>query len=339
MKQPTPQGPLGTEAFDDRPLLSRQLSAANTGSATRLGWPTPGHGLEDANVAASMEHTQPREVVVWPGRTGTFDQILEGVREIWSRRLLTRYLIQAELTKKGSDTLLGNVWWVLDPLLQMIVYVILVAIIFQRSIEAYPLFIFATILPWKWFSSSVNDAITSVTARERIIKQVKFPKIVLPVAAVTGGVVSFGFGLIPLVGLTVLFYPHHLSPSFLLLPAVAVVQFVFTLAVAIVLGAVNVFYRDIGNVVRHGLRLWFYLSPGLYGVDQIAHLTGRHPILAWLFAANPFTTLFESYRNVVYAGTGPLWTELAAWLVVSMVLCAAAIGFFKRLEPSFAKVL
>lgn len=299
----------------------------------------PETDTEDANVAGSMERTQPREIVAWPRQPGVLDQIVEGVREIWSRRLLTRYLIQAELTKRGSDTLLGNVWWVLDPLLQMIVYVVLVSIIFQRSIEAYPLFIFAAILPWKWFSSSVNDAITAVTARDRIIKQVKFPKLVLPVAAVTGGTVSFGFGLIPLVGLMVLFYPHHLSPTLLLLPFVAAVQFVFTLAVAIVLGAVNVFYRDIGNVVRHGLRLWFYLSPGLYGVDQVGHLTERHRVLAWLFNANPFTTFFESYRNVVYAGAGPLWTELGIWLLVSIVLCAAAIAFFKRLEPSFAKVL
>ncbi len=288
-----------------------------------------------------MERTQSqsRDTIAWPHRPGPLDQAIEGIREIWSRRILTRYLIQAELTKKGSDTLLGNVWWVLDPLLQMLVYVVLVSIIFQRTVEAYPLFIFAAILPWKWFSSSVNDAITSVTTRERIIKQVKFPKIVLPVAAVTGGIVNFGFGLIPLVGLMVLFYPHHLSATLLLLPAVAVVQFVFTLAVAIVLGAINVFYRDIGNVVRHGLRLWFYLSPGLYGADQISHLTERHPVLAWLFAANPFTTFFESYRNVVYTGTSPLWTELGIWLLLSLLLCGAAIVFFKRLEPAFAKVL
>ncbi|MER3418583.1 MAG: hypothetical protein C4343_05710 [Chloroflexota bacterium] len=286
-----------------------------------------------------MERTQSQEMTVWPGRPGALDQIVVGLREIWSRRVLTRYLIQADLTKRGADTLLGNVWWVLDPVLQMVVYVILVSVIFRRSIEAYPLFIFATILPWKWFSSSVNDAITSVTARDRIIKQVKFPKLVLPVAAVTAGIVSFAFGLIPLLGLMILFYPQHLSPMLLLLPVIAAVQFVFTLAVAIVLGAVNVFYRDVGNVVRHLLRLWFYLSPGLYSAEQVAHLTERHRVLAWLYAANPFSTLFESYRNVVYSGTWPLWTELGIWLVVSLVLCGAAIAFFKRLEPSFAKVL
>ena len=104
-----------------------------------------------------------------------------GFREIWSHRRLTRYLVRADLKKHGSDTVLGNVWWVLDPLLQMLVYVVLVSIIFQRPTPDYPLFIFAAILPWKWFTSAVNDAISSVTGRERLIKQIHFPKIVLPV--------------------------------------------------------------------------------------------------------------------------------------------------------------
>src|SRR5207253_9073150 len=99
------------------------------------------------------------------------------------RRRLLRYLAHADLKRKGTDTFFGNVWWVLDPLLQMAVYVILVTAIFQRDTPAYPLFIFAAILPWKWFSTVVSDAITSVSGQDRLIKQIQFPKIVLPSAA------------------------------------------------------------------------------------------------------------------------------------------------------------
>ena len=113
--------------------------------------------------------------------------IVEGFREIWSRRRLTGYLVRADLKKHGADTLLGNVWWLLDPLLQMAVYVVLVSVIFQIKQGRLPALHLRAILPWKWFSSAVNDGITSVTSRERIIKQVKFPKIVLPVAATVGG--------------------------------------------------------------------------------------------------------------------------------------------------------
>ena len=91
------------------------------------------------------------------------------------------------MKRKGADTLLGNIWWVLDPLLQMGVYVVFVAIILQTPQPDYPLFILSAILPWKWFTSSINDATSSVVSQERLIKQIQFPKIVLPVAATTAG--------------------------------------------------------------------------------------------------------------------------------------------------------
>jgi ABC-type polysaccharide/polyol phosphate export permease len=263
--------------------------------------------------------------------------IAEGFRDVWSRRRLARYLVRAELHKHGADTLLGNVWWLLDPLLQMAVYVVFVSVIARISKPDYPLFVFCAILPWKWFSSAVNDGILSVTSRERIIKQVKFPKIVLPFASTLGGIVNFTFGLIPLLGLMLLFYSDRISPTLLLIPIIAAVQFVFSLAVAIFVSALNVFFRDIANVARHGLRLWFYLSPALYSFDDVRTRAGG--LAGTLYSLNPWTPLFESYRAVIYNKTIPPWEPLAILLVVSVVLLGLAILFFKRVEPSFAKVL
>jgi ABC-type polysaccharide/polyol phosphate export permease len=267
---------------------------------------------------------------------GALNLIRSGFREIWSHRRLTRYLVQAELHKHGADTVLGNVWWVLDPLLQMAVYVVLVSIIFKHNQPDYPLFIFAAILPWKWFSTAVNDSIGSVTSRDKIIKQVNFPKIVLPVASTVSGIVNFTFGMIPLFAMILLFYRDRLSVLILLIPVIAVVQFVFTLACGVIVAAVNVFFRDIANVARHVLRLWFYLSPALYAISDVA---SGHRWLSDIYALNPWTTLFESYRNVIYNDTMPQWGGLLVVLVISFVLLCFTTLFFKRLEPSFAKVL
>jgi lipopolysaccharide transport system permease protein len=270
-------------------------------------------------------------------RPGSLELIQNGLREIWSHRRLTRYIVRADLKKHGADTLLGNIWWVLDPLLQMVVYVVLVEIIFHVGTPDYPLFVFSAILPWKWFSSAVNDGISSVTSRERIIKQVRFPKIVLPVAATVGGIVSFGFGLIPLLAMMVLFFSDRLSWYLLLIPAIAAVQFVFSLACAVLLAGVNVFFRDIANVARHALRLWFYLSPALYSYEAVAgRLDGAVGKIELL---NPWTPLFESYRDVIYNETMPNWLWLFALLVGSTIFLGLAMVFFKRVEPSFAKVL
>ena len=273
-------------------------------------------------------------------RPGALGLVAEAFREAWSRRRLIGYIIRADLKRKGADTLLGNLWWVIDPLLQMLVYVVLVTVIRGGATTPdYPLFIFTAILPWKWFSSAVSDGVTSVTSQESLIKQVQFPKIILPVAAVIAGIVNFAFGLIPLAAILVLLYPSHISGMVVLIPVVAFVQLVFTLAVATIVAAVNVFFRDVGNVARHLLRLWFYLSPGLFSAAQLNKLLNEHSAISLALNLNPFTPIFESYRDVIYYGTAPEWTGLLGVLGASLVLTFLAVLAFKRLEPSFAKVL
>lgn len=274
-----------------------------------------------------------------PRRPGIVQALRDTALEVASRRRLIGYLVRADLKKRGADTVLGNVWWILDPLLTMLVYVILIGLIFKTNIDAYPLFVFCAILPWKWFSSSVADAVTCITTRERIIKQVNFPKVVLPMAAATGGVASFTFGLIPLFAMLLLLYRDHLSPWVLALPAVALVQFVFSLAVALLASAITVFYRDVGNVANHVLRIWFYLSPALYGADKIAELTANHPEVGIVWGLNPFATLFESYRDLLYDARAPDWGALGLVLLGSFVLLIVATLVFRRLEPAFAKVI
>ena len=270
----------------------------------------------------------------------------QGLTELLSRRRLIRYLVQADLKKKGSDTLLGNIWWVVDPLLQMLVYVVLVSVIFDRPQPDYALFVFSAILPWKWFTSSITDGIGSVVGMERLIKQINFPKIVLPVAAVVAGIANFFFGLIPLVVLMLLFYSDRISAWLLVIPVVAAVQFLMTLPIAIVVAAVNVFYRDVGNLARHVLRLGFYASPGIYSLALVERAADHYPALKFLLYLNPWTVLFTSYHNIIYGGSdgatppmAPDWAGLGVVTVVSLILLALAILFFKRLEPTFAKVL
>jgi len=272
-------------------------------------------------------------------RPGPIGLLAEAVRDLRSRWRLIRYLARADLKRKGADTLFGNLWWVIDPLLQMTVYVILVTVVFERTTPAYPLFIFAAILPWKWFSTVVTDSISSVTGQERLIKQIQFPKIVLPAAGMIAAIAQFMFGLIPLAAMLVIFYTDRISPALVFIPAVAAVQLVFSTGLGLALAALNVFFRDVGNLARHVLRLWFYLSPALYGADTIASLHEHHPTIVTLMKLNPFYAILESYRDAIYYGRAPDFALLGTVLAGSVVLLVIGTIFFKRLEPSFAKVL
>jgi ABC-type polysaccharide/polyol phosphate export systems, permease component len=228
----------------------------------------------------------------------------------------------------------------------MLVYVVFVSIIAPRATPAYPLFIFSAILPWKWFSASITDATTSIVRQDQLIKQIQFPKLVLPVAASTAGIVSFAFGTIAL-GMLMVFFSDRITPYLLFIPVIAGVQFVFTLACSLLVAAGNVFFRDLGNVVGHILRLWWFLSPGLYSLanlDEIG-IFKENAVLASLANANPFAILFEAYRTVIY-GTPtapphgpPNFASLAVLLVASFGFLAVTTVIFKRLEPNFAKVI
>lgn len=292
-------------------------------------------------MTAPPAEMQPSIVHVPSRRRGPAELVVEGLAEVLSRQRLIRYMIGANLKRTHTDTALGQLWWVLDPLFLMGIYVVLVQIIFNVGTPDYPLFIFAAILPWKWFSIALGTAAGSVTAREGLIRQVQFPKLVLPVAAVGSATINFAISLIALALMYVLFL-DRISPWLLAIPLIAVVQFVFSLAVAIALAAVNTFYRDVQNLLGHVVRLWFYASPGLWSFRD--HLQDS-PELRTILQLNPMAPILESYRNVIYGATDgsgglpPDFIGLGWVLLASIMFVTIAIVLFKRMEPAFAKVV
>lgn len=292
-------------------------------------------------------------------RPGPVTLVTTAWRDVMSRRRLIRYLVIADIKKKGSDTLLGNVWWLLDPLLAMTVYVFVMTVIFQRSVPDFPLYLLAAVIPFKWFTQSIGDSTTSVVRSERLIKQIQFPKIVLPIAGSASEVVSFGFGMLLLLGLSLLTSGGaHLSLMMLWVPVIAVVQFVLILGLSFLVSSFTVFYRDVGIVIGHLMRLLFFMSPILWSFDAG---TGRGAQLEQalgstgytLLTFNPVAVLLTSYRHVIYGTvaetpegeliwlppTAPDVEALGILFVISVVLLLLGTYFFKRLEPAFAKVL
>jgi ABC-type polysaccharide/polyol phosphate export permease len=268
-------------------------------------------------------------------KRGPIFLVRTGFGEMLGRRRLTRYLVGAELKRTHADTAFGQIWWILDPLLQMSVYFLLFAVMLNTQIPDYPLFLFAAILPWKWFSTTMNEATLSVVGHQSLIRQIQFPKVVLPTASVVAGTISFGFGLIAL-GLVYLFYLDRLSVWVVCLPLIGAVQFVLTLGLGILFSAANAFFRDVQNVMTHALRLLFYLSGALIPLDRIAT---SHPSLYAILSLNPFAILFKNYRAVTYGTSAPDWAALGVVLAFSLVLLLLSIYVFKRVESAFARIL
>jgi lipopolysaccharide transport system permease protein/teichoic acid transport system permease protein len=309
-------------------------------------------------------------------RPGPIALIRNAGTDVWSRRRLIRYMVGADVKKRGVNTVLGNVWWVLDPLLTMLVYVLVMTVIFQRSTPDFPLFLLSAMVPFKWFTATVGSSTNAITGKEALIKQILFPKIILPVTLTLSQIVSFLFGLVVLLFVWFFAYHDHVTWQVVWLPLIAVVQYVFVLGWTFILSAVTVFYRDVGIVIGHFMRLLFWISPILWSFMEVAGRgarlqTGLEGIernlglpTGLLFGAismNPISLLLESYRVVIYGeldridpetglatDDGELvWTEaVAPNFEVLAVIFASGLVFivigtliFKRLEPSFTKVL
>ena len=291
-------------------------------------------------------------------RPGPFELILGAVRDIYSRRRLIGYMVRAEIKKKGTDTVLGNVWWVLDPLITMLVYVLVMTVIFERSTPDFPLFLLSAMVPFKWFTATVGSSTGAVTGHERLIKQILFPKVILPVTEALSQIVSFLFGMLVLGVVLLIAYPQHLSIYLVWLPVIAVVQFTFVIGLTFLVSSITVFYRDVGIVIGHLMRLLFWISPILWSFHAAA---GRGEALREavgetgfaLLSYNPIALLLDAYRTVIYGGLtrGPdgalAWTSptapdmgvLALVFTIGVVIATIGIIVFKRLEPAFAKVL
>jgi lipopolysaccharide transport system permease protein/teichoic acid transport system permease protein len=248
------------------------------------------------------------------------------------------YLTVARVRQDGGNSILGNLWLILDPAIQLAIYYFLVGIVLNRPQANFPLFLFAAILPWRWFTMALSSATASVRGYDKVMRQIAFPQIVLPLSAVAASTTSFFFGLIPLFSLF-LVYPDRLTGWVLALPLVIGVQALWTLPFAIMLSALNVFLRDINSLVRHGLRLAFYVSPALFSFEKIQGLLAPYPPAHLLLDLNPMAWILNAYRDLLYEGRSADWGALLVVALASIPFSLLSIYLFRRMAPSFVKVL
>jgi ABC-type polysaccharide/polyol phosphate export permease len=254
----------------------------------------------------------------------------------------------------------------------MLIYVLVMTVIFQRATPDFPLFLLSAMVPFKWFTQTIGSSTHSVTGKQGLIKQIMFPKIILPVTGSISQVVSFLFGMLVLFVVLLVAYTSHLTVQVAWVPLIAVVQFVFVLGFTFMVSAVTVFYRDVGIVIGHFMRLLFWISPILWSFNAVA---GRGQALEEAMADadkalglplgtlfnilhyNPVAQLLESYRKVIYGNLGAIqtadggrelvWTAatppdlpmLALIFASGVVFIVIGTIVFKRLEPAFAKLL
>jgi len=252
--------------------------------------------------------------------------------DIRKRKDLLMYLVASGLKAEHRNSFLGYFWWLLDPLLGTAIYYFVVVFVFRRGEDSYGLFLVIGMVVWRWFSATLGSAATSVLSQRGIITQVYVPKVIFPLGVALTQVVHFGFGL-AVVLLFVLLFRIPPSLHWVWVVYIAMAQFLFQTALALVLGYAAVFVRDIENLLRHVLQLWFFGSPILWGRELIS--VGHE----WLLTLNPIAHLVGAYREVLLSGGTPDTVPLLIIGAGSLVLAIMVVYFYSRHEHRLVKAL
>jgi lipopolysaccharide transport system permease protein len=259
-----------------------------------------------------------------------------GLRELWNYRELLYFLTWRDILVRYKQAVLGVAWAMLQPLLTMVVF----TVVFNRILGVkspaadvpYAVFSFTGLLPWQFFAGSLSRCSVSLVGNSNLLTKVYFPRLVIPISAVSAGLVDLGISFVVLIGLMA---AYGIAPTWhaVFLPLFVALALVTALAVGLWLSALHVLYRDVGYVIPFLIQLWMFVSPVIYPISEIP----AGP-LRIAFALNPMTGVIGGFR---WALLGQQFPGGYMWISIAVVvpLFVGGLFYFRRMERFFADVV
>jgi lipopolysaccharide transport system permease protein len=253
-------------------------------------------------------------------------------RELYTSRELLFFLIWRDVKIRYKQTVLGIAWAVIQPLLTMLIFTIIFGRFARIPSEnvPYPLFVFAGLVPWTFFSNGVTQAGQSLINQQQMLTKIYFPRLFVPTASVGAFLVdlliSFGIYACMLV-----FYQVAPSGNVIVLPLLIGLTILATLGLGYWLAALTILYRDFRYVLPFLLQIMLYLSPVIYPTSMLSRRFQN------LLALNPMCGIIEAFRSSIL-GTPWNFTGLAISSVTSLGLFVFGLYFFRKTERRFADI-
>ena len=272
-----------------------------------------------------------KPIVITP--PGSLD--LPNFRELWEYRDLLFFLTRRDLKVRFQQTIIGVFWIILQPVIQMLIFYLVLGILAKIPTEGIPysIFFLSGFVIWQLFSQVVNTGAYSLLSNIGIIIKSYFPRLVLPVSSTLGSLVDFFVSfLLLLVFLLANNYP--ITPRFLLVPVLLIITTLFSSGVGMLFGSLMVVFRDTKNLLAFILMVWMYLTPIMYPISIVPEE------YRFLFYINPLTSLVDTFRWVVLGrGTLPSVEYFLVSFVVAVAIWFAGAIAFRSMENKIADVL
>jgi lipopolysaccharide transport system permease protein len=243
-------------------------------------------------------------------------------------------LTRREVKGRYSQSMFGVAWAIAQPLATMAVFTIVFARLAKLPSGGapYPIFAYAALVPWFFFSNSVASGTLSLITYRNIVTKTYFPREIVPLAQVCSRFIDF-FAAASLFGLLMIYYRVGLGPWALVAPGFFLLLLLFTVGLTLITSAVNVFYRDVNPVVQIALQLWLYLTPVAYPLSAVSDRFRP------LFMLNPLSAVVEGFRSTIVFGRAPDWQLATVAWVITLALFASGLAMFKRMDRYFADVI
>jgi len=252
-------------------------------------------------------------------------EILSELRGLIEYENLIFRMISSDIAVRYKRSILGVVWTVLDPLMTMIIMAFIFSVLFGRTKPAFPVFLYAGLIAWAFFSQSTTSAISELMfGGGKLLGAVYLPRSIFSVSAVGSNFVQLLFAIVPLV-FFMLGYKLPFKPALLFLPISFVIMIVFTLGFSLLISSISVFFPDFRIFYTAILRLMMYLSGVFYQASDMPSIVGK------VIQFNPTYILIDLFRSPIYFGKIPSGTTIIAgfsWAITMLII--GTIIFTKR---------
>ncbi|MGE5072277.1 MAG: ABC transporter permease [Anaerolineae bacterium] len=256
------------------------------------------------------------------------------LRDLWIYRELILFMIWRDIKVRYKQTLLGAAWAVIQPVLTMLIFNFVFGTVAKVPTEGipYPIFSYTALLPWGLFTAALNTASRSLTSNQNMITKIYFPRLVLPLASVLGGLVDFAIAFLILI---VLMIYYRVTPTVAVwtLPLFLLLAVITALGVALWLSAINVQYRDVNYVLPFLTQFWLFLTPVAYSAKVIS--------AKWqlAYSLNPMAGVVNGFRwALLGTRTGPSF-NMAISVLISLVILISGLYYFRSMEKTFADTI
>jgi lipopolysaccharide transport system permease protein len=254
--------------------------------------------------------------------------------ELWAYRELLYFFVWRDIKVRYKQTVIGAAWAVLQPVMTMLVFSLFFGTLAKIPSQGlpYPVFYYCALLPWTYFSTAMQGATNIVVDHQRVITKIYFPRVVLPIAAVSSGLLDFAISFAVFLGMMV-YYRIVPTTAIIWLPAFTLLAVLTALGVGLWLSALNALYRDVRYVVPFLAQFWMFASPVAYPSSLVP---GKW---RWLYGLNPMTGVIEGFRWALTGHGQPPGILLAASSAAVVLLVFSGLVYYHAMEGTIADVV